>query len=426
MDKAGKDISLKDGVNVIGYFQSALGNGETGRLVVSSLEKHSIPHSLISADFLAPNRAKEENDLVFEKKGKYAINLFCIDIVYLLPFLRKFGVDFIKDRYNILLFFWETNILPDDRRKLFDYFDEVWVTTRYNQECLSSLISIPVTHIPHPLQLNYIQNAPTKSSFGLDDKFTFLFCFDFFSNCQRKNPLAVIRAFQKAFPEKNDVQLVLKSQNGHFNKHVLQPLMEEAKGDSRIIWIDESMDQKRRYDLMNACDCYVSLHRSEGFGLTMAEAMLLEKPVIATGYSGNLDFMNPDNSFLCGYKLVSVGLNNYPYPPKGVWADVNIDEAVFWMDFVFNHPEEAKAKAAQGKKDILRNHSFDAVGGFMGDRLRKIVSVSPTRTTKSRSKGWQFRLLWDILAYYAKGASRRGKKMVRTMFGRFTTKSLHT
>lgn len=104
MDKAGKDISLKDGVNVIGYFQSALGNGETGRLVVSSLEKHSIPHSLISADFLAPNRAKEENDLVFEKKGKYAINLFCIDIVYLLPFLRKFGVDFIKDRYNILLF----------------------------------------------------------------------------------------------------------------------------------------------------------------------------------------------------------------------------------------------------------------------------------------------------------------------------------
>ena len=294
---------LRDGVNVIGYFQGQFGLGESGRLLVTALKSCSIPYCLISADCIVANHKGEPYPEAFEEKGRYAINIFCIDILYLLPLIDKYGIQIIKAHYNIVLFFWETNIVPEDRLKLLAYFDEIWVATRYNLESLSSVVQVPVCHIPHPLQLNYHPGMPCRTSFGLDDRFTFLFCFDFFSNFQRKNPLAIIKAFQQAFPERKDVQLVIKSHNGQHYSDLLNPALEDIKSDSRITWLDETMDQKRRYDLINACDCYVSLHRSEGFGLTMAEAMLMEKPVIATGYSGNLDFMTHENSFLCGYKL---------------------------------------------------------------------------------------------------------------------------
>jgi glycosyltransferase involved in cell wall biosynthesis len=220
----------------------------------------------------------------------------------------------------------------------------------------------------------------------------FLFSFDFCSIFQRKNPMAVIEAFKHAFVDRNDVQLVIKSHNGHHFRHVLEKSLAEIKGDRRITWMDMSMDQQRRYDLMNACDCYVSLHRSEGFGLTMAEAMLLEKPVIATGYSGNLDFMTQDNSFLCGYALIHVGQGYYPYPPEGVWAGVDVSQAAEWMVHVVDNREEARGIAAKGHADVARNHSFSAVGKAI--EARKSVLNYP-------------RYLKDLVSYYVRGIGRR-------------------
>lgn len=390
-----------DGVNVIGYFHSLLGNGETARLIASSLAKNNIPHTCISADFLASRRAQDISLQHCEKEPKFSTNLFCIDIMYVLPFLQKFGIDFLQNRRNILLFFWETNMIPEDRSKLFSYFDEVWVASRYNQESVLAATNIPVSLIPHPLHLKYFSSGVGKSAFGLHDKFTFLFCFDFFSNVLRKNPQAVIQAFQKAFPARDDVQLVIKSQNGLHFPHRIKP------EDPRIIWIDESMDQQRRYDLMSACDCYVSLHRSEGFGLTMAEAMLLDKPVIATGYSGNLDFMTTDNSYLCGYKLIPVGSGQYPYPSQSVWAEVNTDEAAFWMQHVVDHPAEAREKARQGKKELSQNYALDRVGTCITDLLR--VNRNPLKQKRIRLSFWQ-----DLAKYYVKGAVRRARKLLQS------------
>ena len=290
MTFANKTELIRNGVNVIGYFRGQLGLGETVRSIVMALEKQSIPFSIISADFLAPHHSKTaEYSYPFEEMGKYAINLFCIGNDDIAFYLLNKGVECIKEHYNICLFFWETNVIPKDKLQMLSCFDEIWVATKYNQECLSAAIHVPVHHVPHPLQLKYKQGTPDKRSFDLDDKFTFLFCFDFYGISQRKNPTATIEAFRKAFPECNDVQLVIKSHNGHNHRHLLSPILEGIKNDPQITWIDESMTQERRFDLINSCDCYVSLHRSEGFGLSIAEAMLMEKPVIVTGYSGNLD-----------------------------------------------------------------------------------------------------------------------------------------
>lgn len=366
---------LAGGVNVIGYFRGQFGLGETSRLLVATLEKLSIPFALISADSLAGHHSKTgEYSHAFVQKPKYDINLFCIGNDDIGFFLRKIGADIIKDRYNIRLFFWEADVVPKGMLRMLSCFDEIWVTTRYNHASLALALSIPVRIIPQPLQLeyNYSENIPTKASFGLDDKYTFLFSFDFHGVFQRKNPLALVKAFQTAFPHKDDVQLVIKSHNGHHYKDLLNLALREIRDDHRMHWIDQSMSPHRRYDLINACDCYVSLHRSEGFGLSLAEAMLMEKPVIATGFSGNLDFMTPQNSFLCKYAMAPIGPGNYPYPAEGVWANVDIDDAAHWMRYVVDNKPEAKSRGVLARQDMVRNHSFDAVGKAVAESFQEI------------------------------------------------------
>jgi len=367
---------LKKGINIIGYFQGSFGLGESARLIADSLQNNLIPFSLISADLLMEERPHENFRGSLEKHFVYPINLFCLDPRHLFPFIRRYGWDAVRNRHNIGMCFWETNVLPNTHRKMWGHLDEIWTATRYVQEHLSIATSVPVYHVSQPVRLAYTAGnlgEGEKSSFGLPNKFTFLFCFCFHSVIGRKNPLAIIKAFRQAFPDRQDVQVVIKSQNGHFYPESLNSIMESIKDDPRIIWIDQNFSSQRRFDLMNACDCYISLHRSEGFGLTMAEAMLLNKPVIATAYSGNLDFMTEENSFLCSYTLVRIGNDGRGiYPPEGIWADVDIDQAAYWMNYVVTHPSEAKAKALQGKEYILKHHSCTSIGKKIAGRIAKI------------------------------------------------------
>lgn len=368
---------LQDGVNVIGYFHGLFGLGESARQVVACLQSQSIPYSLVSADFLVEGHRLSDNiHYQCEKEGRYPINLFCIDCNAVSPFIAAKKIKSIKNHYNILLYFWETNVIPKKDLKILKALDEVWVSSYYIRDILRSYIKTPIFHHAQPVELNFSKTAPSKDSFGLKDKFTFLFCFDFLSVFERKNPLAIVDAFQKAFPDKKNVQLVIKSQNGANSNVHLNKCLKYISKDSRIKWIDESISQDRRYDLINSCDCYVSLHRSEGFGLTMAEAMLLEKPVIATGFSGNLDFMNDDNSCLCGYKLVKVGPNIPIYPAEGLWADVNIDEAASWMRMIYTNPCIAKEKGQKGKEYISTKHTIESVGKLMAERIRHLYANS--------------------------------------------------
>lgn len=419
---------LRNGVNVIGCFKGQFGLAETARLFVVALQKQGIPHSLISADFLVPNYSKmQEHDFVFEEKGKYAVNLFCTNDEAIEVFIDRMGIQHVKNHYNISTCFWETNNLPKERLKKLNLLDEVWVTSHYIHETISSKTDVPVYHIPQPIQLNYTQGTPNKAAFGFDEKFTFLFCFDFNSIFDRKNPKALVKAFQKAFPEQNHVQLVIKSQHGHLRKHQLDQALKLIKDDPRIKWIDETMDQKKRYDLMNACDCYVSLHRSEGLGLTMAEAMLLEKPVIATGYSGNLDFMTKENSFLCGYKLVPVGPGNDPYPPEDIWADVDIEEAAHWMNYVIKHNEEAKVIASRGKEDILRHHLPEAVGKKIAERLQLAFTSSNLQGNAIHISKLYINYLstfyksyfYHVILRYPRAIFRRLKKLFKIIINKF-------
>ncbi len=155
----------------------------------------------------------------------------------------------------------------------------------------------------------------------MPDRFALLFIFDFLSVLERKNPLGLVDAFTRAFRPDEGPMLVIKTINGDLRLSDLERLRAVA-GDRRdVLIVDRYYTEEQKNALVGACDCYVSLHRSEGFGLTMAEAMALGKPVIATGYSGNLHFMTPENSYLVDYVRVNVPTGCEPYPTTACWAE---------------------------------------------------------------------------------------------------------
>lgn len=360
------------GLNIIGFFNGTFGLAETARLIVKSAQAADIPVSLISADYLTGDKSGLEFPHEISNKFEHPINLFCLSQQTTMMFMADQPWDSFKHRYNIGLWFWETTHLPKTHKKTLDYLDEIWVTTNYMKEHLSHETDKPIHRIHHPLEITYRSKYIPKSQFGLKNRFTFLFCFDFNSIVERKNPHALIKAFQKAFPDDENVQIVIKSHNGKNHSDKFEKLKALASSDNRIIWIDEKFPGDKRFELIDMCDCYISLHRSEGLGLTMAEALILGKPTIGTGYSGNLDFMKSSNSYLCSYELVKVGKGIPPFPEQGLWAEVDVDEAANLMKHVYDNPKEAKVKAIKGQEELIKKYSPIKVGKELKARLQEI------------------------------------------------------
>jgi glycosyltransferase involved in cell wall biosynthesis len=221
---------------------------------------------------------------------------------------------------------------------------------------------------------------PEPHRLGVPEGFLFLFVFDYLSTIQRKNPVGLIEAFKSAFRVGEGPQLLLKTINGP-----LRPLAEEevlwaAHGRPDIHLVDRSLSSDELMRLMAGCDCYVSLHRAEGFGLTIAEAMSLGKPVIATGYSGNVDFMSTENSYLVDHSIGRVGPDCEIYPPDGEWAEPNVAHAAELMQRVYSAPTEAAAKGARARADVARLLSPAATGRKMRRRLERLARAPHTRS----------------------------------------------
>jgi glycosyltransferase involved in cell wall biosynthesis len=191
---------------------------------------------------------------------------------------------------------------------------------------------------------------------------------------ERKNPKGLIRAFKQAFRPDEPVRLVLKSSFGDRHPAQMQELRDAAAG-ANITIIDKILNPDEVLSLMDACDAYVSLHRSEGLGLTMAEAMLMGKPVIATNFSGNVDFMDDSNSLLVPYKLVKLGKPIPPYDADLEWAEPSEQHAAELMRRVYDNQAWAKEVGARGKASAEANLSLEAAGRRIAARLEEIKSL---------------------------------------------------
>ena len=273
---------------------------------------------------------------------------------------------------------WELDTFSSEWKPAFDLFHEIWTPSSFCTSAMAKVSSKPVVSVPHPIYLDQISRLG-KTDFSIpEDSFVFLCAFDMLSVFQRKNPLAAIASFRQAFPAEKSVRLMVKVNNGAADRANLQKLVDAAAADPRISIMDACLTRGDQNALLACCDCYVSLHRSEGFGLMIAEAMWLGKPVIVTNYSGNTDFTNGGNAFLVGYDLRPVGPGCAPYGADQYWADPRIEEASEQMRLVFEQPALRSKRGAEACRYVRAALSPKRIGEIVTERLRGLGVQIPS------------------------------------------------
>lgn len=366
---------LPAGLNVAGYFKAESGVGEMARLVLNGVQCSGIAYSSLAyqARFSRQNHPFEGTGDPFA----YGVNLLCVNADELYPFVRDIGARILDNRYNVGLWWWELEELPQIGPETEALVDEIWVGTQHVAKAVRARTSKPVLLVPVPIRT--VDAEPDRASLGIPDGFMFLFTFDFLSAFARKNPLGVIEAFSKAFSPNEGPVLVIKSINGTAEVAAQEVLRLAAKGRDDIMIIDTYLEPERKDALIASCDCYVSLHRAEGYGLGMAEAAALGKPVISTGYSGNLEFLNHNNSYLVGYEVSTVPPGTGPYREGATWAEPDTDEAASTMRHVYLNQQEAAERGRLARHEARTIHTPQRTAQFITDRIAQIRQIQIER-----------------------------------------------
>ncbi|PRD54426.1 glycosyltransferase [Sphingobacterium gobiense] len=376
-------MSLERGINILGYINKQFGLGEGVRSNIRSISSTGIPYVL--NDFkekISPDIKDENTDgLVITEENPYDINLIQINVDNFERLLNSNGASYFAGKYNIGFWAWELELFPSSYQKYIDLLDEIWVPSNFCLNAISQISNKPVLRFMHSIDIP--ENDITRNDLGLPaDKLIYLTIFDYHSSLHRKNPYAVIKAFEDAFGDDHSKLLVLKASIGVEYPNAKNELYSYIENKKNIMLIEDILPREKLYGLINNCDVFVSMHRSEGFGLTMAEAMYLGKPVIATAYSGNTEFMSAFNSVLIPYTLIPTG-DNYMYSDlNNYWADVDINEVSLALKRLGESPSERKKLGDSAKKHIKDLLSPKTVGKGMKSRIDYIYDICLPRREK--------------------------------------------
>ena len=374
------------GVNIFAYARGQFGLAEGARLYTRALLAEGYPVSIHDIDIDVPH-CMEDRSLDAHIRGEmpYGTNLIFVNPDCLDQAMASIGHERLGNRYTIACWFWELEKFPDEWLNALNHVDEVMVSTRFIRDVVAKVTNKPVWTVPLPVSQSP-DSGLARGDFGLDnDDFVFLNSFDFNSYLARKNPSAAIDAFRLAFADNRpNVKLLIKSSNGHRYPEKLRALLKAAGADKRIIIRDEVIDRSDLGALQRCADAYISLHRAEGFGLGLAECMRLGKPVIATAWSGNMDFMTSDNSCLVDYQLVAVGEGEYLHHAGQRWAEPSVEHAAKLMRRLLEDPGFAARTGTQAARDIRARLSPHHAAQMI---IRRIESRSQVAALPSMAVG---------------------------------------
>lgn len=371
-------------VGLTGQWSAATGRGECTREAARALQAVGFSDFLIidcdSGQILRPDgstlpegsRVEVDVNVVY-RNADTAFQDWC--------FLQRRKI---AARRTIGFWMWELERLPGYWRHAFTFYDELWAGTEFARAAFASEALRPVRTFPPGVSVPQIGHQPSRAELGLpQDATVFLFMFDFHSFASRKNPEAIVRAFLRAFPNGNEpVHLLIKTQCGDAAPEAWSSL-NEACTDPRIEIRDAVLERSEVIALIQSADAFVSLHRSEGFGRGPAEAMLLGKPVILTGYSGTADFATPDCAYVVDYKLKPVAPDEYPGVREDIvvsWADPDIDMAAAHMRHVHQQPKAARGLGKRARARIEQRYGPKKVGAAMLEALG--LAAGSTRHAK--------------------------------------------
>jgi glycosyltransferase involved in cell wall biosynthesis len=374
---------LTAGVACIGHLTAESGVGEALRGTARALQAADVPFTLLGLDTYTTARLEDRSLAAHESPHLGArANLLCDGLIGADIAVRALGPAAFTGRTNILRPFWELAKVPPRFADTLERFQEVWAPSEFVRSALAEASDVPVFRVPLPVELSSIASV-SRSQYGLpEDATLFLFAFDPSSFFARKNPVAVVEAFHQAFGDRSNtrVGLVIKTLDAGPHAAILKTLRKAIGGDRRINLIEGTVRRAEMNGLLAAADAFVSLHRSEGFGLGLAEAMLLGKPVIGTAYSGNADFLDEATGYPVPYRLVPVKAGDYPEHDGQVWAEPDVAVAATRMAAIVSDPDAARRIAAAGQAFIKTHHSLAAIGKLMRDRLAALgVLDAPAR-----------------------------------------------
>jgi glycosyltransferase involved in cell wall biosynthesis len=359
--------------------------GQFGRLVARAAIASELPVTTL-VNRQTESRQDEEFELT-DSKALYSVTIGSVNADQFEPWLGQLPPELRTHSKFIGVWAWEIESFPKNFFPAFEFVDEVWAISSFVRDSIKAQTKKPVYVFPGPITSPIITEKLDRTAIGIgaQDEFN-LFMFDYFSVFKRKNPLDLIAAHIMAFPEESGPRLVIKTVNGHRHMSQQDQLISAASARGDIIILDSYLSREQLHSLLNECQTYISLHRSEGYGLTIAEAMSLGKPVIATGYSGNLDFMKPNNSILVPFTLVPVGDDAFPYPKDSRWAQPDIE-------FAANAIRELSADKIlrdrignKARIDVTSEFTIEQAAEFVRIRVKELSQRSYLRNLKVLTK----------------------------------------
>ena len=362
-------------LNIVGFLTADLGVGESARCMGRAADAAALPTALVALKLNSKNRL---GDLTYADRlgeaNPYPVNVIHLDPPASRDLEHHHGRSFFAGKYNIAYWAWELPEFPDDWMPCFGYFDEVWCPSDFVREAIAMKSPVPVHTMPHAI--SFARPAGDhRARFGLPaDKFLFLVLYDLNSYSARKNPQAALAAFRASGLAGRGAALVIKVHNAAENAADFAALQAAVRDLPGTVLISATLSRAEIYQLEAACDCFVSLHRSEGFGLAVAEAMYLGKPVISTDWSGTAEYVTPETGCPVRATLVPLDRNHGPYAKGQTWAEPDIAHAAAWMQRLFADRAFAASLGAAARAAIERRFAPAVVGQRYRRRLESIAT----------------------------------------------------
>lgn len=364
-------------INYHGFFDGNFGIAEATRLNAIAMESAGIQVNRINYSSDTLEKIKSETEPEFQSY----INIFHINSNVTHEFFSKNQDINLAGHYNIVYWAWEFPEVSDKTVDFLNIFDELWVPSDFCVNIFTKYTGIPVMRFSHP-----IQKMATSEEFDFNtyqikpNSKVYVTIFDSLSTTIRKNPEATIESFIKVFNNDPESVLIVKTHNLERSKDA-QKALEKYNNIPNIIIINEHFSKEKLHSLIQKSDVLISLHGSEGFGLTMAEAMSYGKVVVGTGYSGNLDFMNVNNSFLIQYDFIKTSNTKGLIAEGLTLARPNIEDAVEKLKYIkdnFNALDNIKNNA---EAQIRENFSIESIGNLFKIRLSFIDQFGKKENT---------------------------------------------